>query len=202
MLLALGEAAAAPCGDGEQGAGSVHGAGCRCQGEDPWMQGVGRAGAGPCSQVASQGLPAGLAPALQKAPGRCFGVTDCGESCSPRMVTKGPFWETTGGFAFFSLFHLTFCHDGGQAGHRLEGGAPQKCPSSQSMQETPQPSPRHHRRGFGLENHQLLFWKDPKASLELKCAPASSWSLEPSHSCRCLGNISNAIRKRVAKQQR
>lgn len=63
-------------------------------------------GAGPSAQAVSWGLPAGLA--LQGAPRRCFGVTDCRESCNPCVITKGLFWETTGRFAFFSLFHLDF----------------------------------------------------------------------------------------------
>lgn len=58
-----------------------------------------------------------------------------------------------------------------------------------------------HPGGTRVVLDNLLVWKDPEASLELQCAPASSWSLEPSHSSGCLGNITNIVRKRMAKQQ-
>lgn len=102
-------APAASDGDGERDAGSMCGAGCRCQCQGPSMGWGGQgwpAGAGPSAQAVSWGLPTGLA--LQRAPRRCFGVTNCRESCDPCVITKGLFWETTGGFAFFSLFHLDF----------------------------------------------------------------------------------------------
>lgn len=133
----------------------------------------------------------------QRAPGRCFGVTSCSESCSPCMVTKGTFWETPGGFAAFSLFRIDFLPRCG-AGWASPGGSAAEIPVLSECPETPQPSARHHQRGFGPEHHQLLVWKDPEASLKLKHAPASSWSFEPSRSRRCPGDISNAVRKRVA----
>lgn len=39
---------------------------------------------------------------------RFFGVTDCHESCSTCVVTKGLFWETTGEFVFLTCL---FLHD-------------------------------------------------------------------------------------------
>lgn len=99
-----------------------------------------------------------------------------------------------GEFAFFSLFHLGFVQQWGQVGHCLR-----EFPASRSMQETPQPSHRHHWRGSGPEHRQLLLWKDPKASLVLK--PLHGPLSHPI-STDAPGNIGNAIRKWVAKQQR
>lgn len=118
------------------------------------------------------------------------------KAATPCVDTKGTFWETTAGFAFFSLFHLNFLPPRGTHwASRCRNAHP---PGVHRRQ----PSPRWHWRGFGPEHHQQLIWKDPTASLELKRAPASPWFLEPSPSHRCLRNISDAVRKRVAKRQR
>lgn len=57
-------------------------------------------------------------------------------------------------------------------------------------------------RGLHLSTSNSSSGSSPEHPLELKLATASTWSLEPSRSCRCLGSVGSALRTRVAEQQR
>lgn len=109
----------------------------------------GKAGDGPCSQAAPQGLPSGSAPSV---PGGVLLLLTEAPSWSPRDCFGGELPSLTCSIT-------TFCHTGGQA-----GGSTQKCLLGVTGDSSA--VSWGHWRHFGPDLY-LLPVKDPRASLEL-----------------------------------
>lgn len=137
---------AAGRGDGEQGAGSGQGVRGKVPACTGWDGQGWPAGAAPSPRAPSWRLPADSAPLSKWLPGDVLVLPTAVKAAAPAWSPRGHFGRRREDLPSSAYSILTFCRDG----HRL-GGALQKRPSSWRTQESPQPSPRHHRRSFGRE---------------------------------------------------